>query len=69
MVKIYTLRNIIALIGALFFVGCSNNGNYQNSNTIDDVKTLSSEDKFSATAKLSEIKQTQDGQIIYVIEK
>ena len=69
MVKIYTLRNIIALFGALFFVGCSNNGNYQNSSTIDDVKTFSSEDKFSATAKLNEIKQTKDGQIIYVIEK
>lgn len=70
MVNICTLRNIIALFVSLFLVSCSNNGNYQNSSTIDDVKTFSSEDKFSATATLSsEIKQTQNGQTIYVIEK
>ena len=69
MVKIYTLRNIITLFVSLFLVSCSSNGNYQNSSTIDDVKTFSSEDKFSSTAKLSEIKQTENGQTVYVIEK
>ena len=68
MAKLYTLRNIIALFVVFFLVSCSKQDNYQNSSTIE-VKSISSEDKYSEVTKVGELKEAEYGQTVYVVQK
>lgn len=68
-IKVYTLRGIFILPTALFFAACSNNAQYKNSNTIGEVKTISSEDKYYAVTQIGEIKEPEYGQTVYVVQK
>ncbi len=67
MVKVYTLRNIITLFIVLFFGSCSSHDNFQNSRTISEVKSISSEDRFSTDFN-AEINKSENGQVVYVVK-
>ncbi len=70
MTKIFTLRNIIALSVPLFFAGCSNNDEYQNSNTISGVKTISSsEDNKEDLAYVGVVQDNITGETKYIVAK
>ena len=66
MTNLRTLRNIIALFVALFFIACDNN-RHENSSPIE-VKTYSSEDE-AYKATIGEIKDPETGQVICIVKQ
>ena len=67
MKNIRILRNIITIIVVLLFAACHGE-RYENSNTIEDVKTYSSEDKHDAVT-VNEIRNSETGEVIYVVKQ
>ena len=68
MIKVSTLRNIITLLAVLFFTACSNA--YDSSYYVsDDLKSVSSEDKYTEMTQVGEIISEENGRTILVVSK
>ncbi len=67
MANLRTLRNLITLFVALFFIACDKNNGLENSSTIE-VKTYSSEDEAYKTT-IGEIKDQETGQVICIVKQ
>lgn len=65
MIKLTTLRNIIALFVVLFLSSCNENGG----NT-DKLQTISSEDRttLASDISVSVVSNPQNGQSIYIVQ-
>jgi hypothetical protein len=68
MIKVSTLRNIITLLAVLFFTACSNA--YDSAYYVSgDLKSVSSEDKYTEMTQVGEIVSEENGRTILVVSK
>jgi galactitol-specific phosphotransferase system IIB component len=68
MIKVSTLRNIITLLAVLFFTACSNG--YDSSYYVSgDLKSVSSEDKYTEMTQVGQIISEENGRTILVVSK
>ncbi len=65
MTRLYTLRNIIPLLVVLIFTACSSATSQYNA----DLKSISSEDKYSEYTQIGEIQSSEKGHTVYLMSK
>ncbi|MBK9794708.1 MAG: hypothetical protein IPP60_16820 [Sphingobacteriales bacterium] len=67
MIKVSTLRNIITLLAALFFVACrTNTPAYSDKG---ELKSISSEEKYTELTQLAEVVDEDGSRMVFVISK
>ena len=67
MIKVSTLRNIITLLAALFFVACRTNTPVYTDK--GELKSISSEEKYTEVTQLAEVVDEDGSRMVFVISK